>query len=355
MRCQKRISELTRRMKKDGLDAFIVSKPENIFYLTSFLSDSIILVVSPKKKFAITDFRYAEAAGNKVKGFELIILGSKLNTFSQAISAVLEKSRTKKVGFEASSLTFLQYKNIELALRNKALRPCTNLLESLREIKDSGEIDAIKRAFAITKEALKEVKRVLSPNITEREVVLRIKESFIRQGAEGAAFEPIVATQPGASEPHYSAKAKKLGKDKPILVDLGAKYNGYNSDLTRVLPLGKMNTKFTALYQILLEAQKRAMDIIRPGARISDLDNAARQYIACKGFGRFFGHSLGHGIGLEVHEKPTISARNTGLLREGMVFTVEPGIYIPGSGGLRLEDTVLVTKKGCRTLTHDIY
>jgi Xaa-Pro aminopeptidase len=185
-------------------------------------------------------------------------------------------------------------------------------------------------------------------------VLKYIKQAFVRKGADGPSFEPIVATQPGASQPHYETATKRLGNNKPILIDLGAKYKGYNSDLTRIFSMGKIKTKFTQLYKILIDAQKRAIDLIRPGATISDVDNAARQYIAGKGFVKFFGHSLGHGIGLEIHEKPTITHRNKNLLKKGMVFTIEPGIYIPGYGGLRIEDVIQVTEGGCGVLTDDI-
>jgi Xaa-Pro aminopeptidase len=356
MRYRKRLNALIKKIKADKIDALLVTKAENIFYLTSFSSDSVALVISPKKNFAITDSRYAEAASKQIAGdFELIVLNNTLNTFAVAIAAVSSKKRLKRLGFEPHTVTFAQYRNIKRALGNRALCPTQDMVESLREIKDTDEVADLRKALAITKDTLKEIRRILNPQLTEFAVLRRIKESFIRKGAEGTAFEPIVATQPGASQPHYKPWAqRKLGNNKPILIDMGAKYKGYNSDLTRMCSLGRISTKFTRLYQILVDAQKKAIDLIRPGAKIKDVDNAARQYIAGKGFGKFFGHSLGHGIGLEVHEMPSVNHRNDGVVKEGMVFTVEPGIYIPGYGGLRVEDTVYVTKKGCRVLTDDI-
>lgn len=355
MRYKKRLNALIRKIETERIDALLVTKPENIFYLTSFSSDSVVLVVSPNKCFAITDFRYAEAASNEIGGFELIVLNNTFDTFGKAISAVLDKQKIKKVGFESRAVTFSQYRNVKRALKNKVLVPTEDMVESFRETKDTGEIADMRKALAITKATLREVKRLLKPQLTELAVSRYIKEAFIRKGAGGTAFEPIVATQPGASQPHYSAASeKKLGNNKPVLIDMGAKYKGYNSDLTRVCSLGKINSKFTRLYTILIDAQRKAIDIIKPGAKISDVDNAARQYIANKGFGKFFGHSLGHGIGLEIHERPTINHRNNDALKEGMVFTVEPGIYLPGYGGLRIEDTIHVTKKGCKVLTDDI-
>ncbi len=352
---KKRLNALRKKMEADNLSALLITKQENVFYLTSFSSDSVVLVVTPEKGFAITDFRYAEAAKKEIEGFELVVLNRTLNTFAGAIAAVLDKKNIKKVGFEPRDVTFAQYRSIKSALRNKVLAPVQDAVESIREVKDAFEILDMVRALLITKETLRDVRRMLRPGLTEMSVARRIKEAFIRKGAEGTAFEPIVATQPGASQPHYKPGAeKKLGNNKPILIDMGARYNGYNSDLTRICALGKISTKFTLLYQILIDAQRRAIDLIKPGAKISDVDNAARQYIAGKGFGEFFGHSLGHGIGLEIHERPVISHKNSDVLKEGMVFTIEPGIYLPRYGGLRIEDTIHVTKEGCSVLTDDI-
>jgi len=356
MRYRKRLNALIKNLEAQKIDALIVSKPENIFYLTSFASDSAALVITPKKSFAITDFRYAEAADRQIIGrFELVVLNNTLNTFARAIAHVLDKQKVKRIGFEPHAVTFAQYKNMKIAAGTRSLIPVEGMVESLREIKDAEEIRGLLKALSITKATLKEVRQMLKPQATESAILRYIKESFIQKGAEGAAFEPIVATQPGASQPHYKTLSeKKLGNNKPILIDLGAKYEGYNSDLTRMCPLGKINTKFTRLYKILIDAQKKAIDLIKPGAKISNVDSAARQYIAGKGFGKFFGHSLGHGIGLETHERPTINYRNEGRVKEGMIFTVEPGIYLPGYGGLRVEDTIQVTKVGCRVLTDDI-
>ncbi|MDD5679909.1 MAG: Xaa-Pro peptidase family protein [Candidatus Omnitrophica bacterium] len=356
MRHRKRLNALIKKIEAAKIDALLVTKKENIFYLTSFSSDSAALLIGPRKSFAITDSRYAEAAGNQIpRGFELIVLSDTLNTFAKAIAAVAGRRKLKKVGFESRAVTFAQYHNTKLTMGNRALVPTRDIVESLREIKDAGEIADLQKALAITKETLKELKRLLKPQLTESAVLRYIKGAFIEKGAEGTAFEPIVATQPGASQPHYQAAAnRKLGNNKPILIDMGAVYGGYNSDLTRICVLGKINTKFTRLYKILLDAQRKAIDLIRPGVKISAIDDAARQYIADKGFGKFFGHSLGHGIGLEIHESPTITHRNSGVLEAGMIFTIEPGIYLPGYGGLRIEDTIQVTKEGHRVLTDDI-
>lgn len=356
MRHRKRLSALIKNLEAHNIDSLIVSKEENIFYLTSFSSDNAVLAVSPRKSFLITDFRYAEAADRQTAGgLELVVLNNTLSTIAKAVAYALDRQKAKRVRFEPHAVTFEQYKNMKAAAGRRPLAPAKGMVESLREVKDAGEIASLSKALSITKATLIEVKRILRPQATESAMVRCIKESFIQKGADGTSFEPIVAGQPGASQPHYKTPPdKKLGNNMPILIDMGAKYEDYNSDLTRMCPLGKINAKFAQLYSILIDAQRKAIALIKPGEKISNVDDAARQHIAGKGFGEFFGHSLGHGIGLETHEGPAINHRNEGLLREGMVFTIEPGIYLPGYGGLRIEDTVLVTRKGRRVLTDDI-
>ena len=348
-----RMDALIKKLRKDNIDALLVTKPENIFYLTSFPADEIVLVISSQKNFVVTDFIYAEAASRFLSDFEIFVAKDK-DPFPKTISQALEKHRIKKLGFESLSLNFSRYKKIKRALKKKELVSTENIIESMREIKEKGEILALKRALKITAETFKSVKKRLRPDVTELVVSKYIKETFIKKGADGYSFEPIVATQPSSSQPHYVPTIKRLGSGKAILVDMGAELGGYNSDLTRMCYLGKISSKFVKLYTILCDAQKHAIERIRPGVKIQDIDRAARQHINNKGLRKFFGHDLGHGIGLEIHERPFITNNNIDLLEDGMVFTVEPGIYIPGYGGLRIEDTVRVCKGGCKILTDDI-
>jgi len=348
-----RIGALIKKFENYNIDGLIVTKPANTFYLTAFSADRIALVINPKKNFVITDFVYLEAASRFFGDFEVFITKDKI-TLSEAISMAADKYKIKRLGFESLSLSFSSYKKIKKALKGKLLVATENIIESIREIKENDEILALKKVLKITAETFKDVKKRLRPEITELAVAKYIKETFIKNGADGCSFEPIIATQPSASQPHYTPTLKRLGNNKAILVDMGAKLGGYNSDLTRMCSLGKIRSKFTSLYNILVDAQKRAIDRIRPGTKISAVDSAARQHIDSKGLGKFFGHALGHGIGLETHERPSISNSNKNFLKENMVFTVEPGIYIPGYGGLRIEETVRVCKGGCEVLTDDI-
>lgn len=349
-----RIDGLIKKLNKHHIDALLVTKPENIFYLTSFFADDIVLVVSSKKSFLITDFIYAEAASRFFDDLLEVFVTKDKDSFTKTIAGAVSKHRIKKLGFESLSMSFFKYKKLKQTLKRIKLIATEDMIESMREIKEKGEILALKRVLKITAETFKIVKKRLSPDVTELDVAKYIKETFIKKGADGHSFEPIVATQPSSSQPHYTPEKKRLGSNKAILVDLGAKLDGYNSDLTRICLLGKISSKFAKLYTILLNAQKRAIERIKPGVKIRDVDLAARQHIDSKGLGKFFGHSLGHGIGLEIHERPSVSYYNKDFVKEGMVFTVEPGIYIPGYGGLRIEDVVLVSKSGCEVLTDDI-
>ena len=348
---KKRINGIIKKLEEKNIDALLITKPENIFYLTSFSADKVILVVTKKGLFAVTDFIYQEKAIKFFKGYKVYITK---DSFPQTIAGAVKKHKIKNLGFESLDLSFNHYKHLKRELKRVRLLPCEGIVELLRVIKENSEILAIKNALKVTGKIFRGVKKRLNPHSTELSISRYIKEAFIREGVEGYSFEPIVATQPFSSEPHYRPTKKKLGHNKAVLIDMGARLNGYNSDLTRMCFLGKISSKFVRLYNILYDAQKRAIERIRPGVKISSIDLAARQYIDSKGLRKFFGHALGHGVGLEIHEKPTISYNNNGLLREGMVFTVEPGIYIPGFGGLRIEDMVCVRKKGCEVLSDDI-
>jgi len=333
----------------------LVTKPENIFYLTSLAATNIALVINHKKNFAVTDFIYAEAATRSFKslGIDIFVSNNK-KTSGEIISSVLNKYRIRSLGVESQYMNLEDFRRLNRTLRRKSLISTRGLVESLREIKDTEEIRALKKAVKVTADTLKNVKSALHPSATEKEISRYTKEMFMKNGADELAFEPIIASQPYASQPHYVPKKVRIGTNKAILIDIGCKSEHYNSDLTRMCSLGKITSKFVKLYAILLDAQRRAIERIRPGVKICDIDLAARQHIENKGLGRFFGHNTGHGIGLEVHEMPVVSRSNKGLLKEGMVFTVEPGIYIPGYGGLRVEDVVRVTRKKHEILTDDI-
>jgi len=337
-------------MGAKNLDCLIVSSPANISYLTSFASCDSYLLLSKKKNIYFTDFRYAEEVKLKLKGTAVI------NKFSdsvfKSIASACLNIKARRIGFEEKYVSIADYKKLKQSLkRGRNLVPVTSLIEDLRSVKEQAEIRQIRKAIKITLKALKFIKNFIKPGKKEIEVVAEL-ERFIRyQGARAAAFSIIVASGSNSSYPHHISGERKIRKNEPVMVDIGVDYNGYKSDLTRVFFLGKINILAQDICETVLEAQKRAVRKIRAGATAREVDSAARNYIAEKGFGEFFGHSLGHGVGLEVHEKPRLSSKDNSVLMPGEVFTVEPAIYLPGRFGIRIEDMVLVTKKGCEVLS----
>ncbi|NQT95730.1 MAG: aminopeptidase P family protein, partial [Candidatus Omnitrophica bacterium] len=233
----------------------------------------------------------------------------------------------------------------------KKLYSTFGLIGKLRAIKDQQEVGLIKKAAAIAKKAYKSIKRELKEGKRETDIAGKIDFLVKKLGADRPSFETIVASGANASMPHAKPTAKRIKNSEAIIVDFGARLKGYNSDLTRTSFVGKIDKHFKLIYSIISIAQSKAINKIRPGVKISEIDKAARSYIVKKGFGKYFTHALGHCIGIDVHELPSINSKNHSVLKEGMVFSVEPGIYIPGSGGVRIEDMILVTAKGHEVLT----
>ena len=352
MHYKRRVGSLRATLRKKGLDGLLVRKDENIRYLSGFSAqDSARLIVTRGRNVLVTDARFKEAAEKKAGEFDLKITE---RSPYDALKEALKKEKVSSLGFESDHTCYTSYYGLKANLKKVALLPTRGLIESLRAVKDDGEISLIKKAVSITGKAYLHAKKIIKPAMTGGSLSAAIDNQMRLNGALGPAFRTIVAQNPYSSHPHAEPTEKAFGKNSVVVIDTGAVYKWYNSDLTRMLFLGRISTKFKHIYNILKAAQQKAIDTIAPGIKISAVDRAARQYIAGKGYGRDFLHGLGHGVGLEVHEGPNISGTNKGVLLQGMVFTVEPGIYIPGRGGLRVEDMVLVTKNGCEVLTDDI-
>jgi len=348
-----RLRNLLNRLVKENLDGLIVSTPANIAYLTGFNSSEAYLLVAKKERIYFTDSRYTEEVKPKLKSVSLKRIEASVFELIAKTSLDLD---LKRIGFEERHMPYAEYKKIKESFKSRAyLIPTHNLIETLRLIKEPKELDKIREALRITALALEFIKGFLKPGLKELEIAAEL-ERFIRyHGAIGAAFDIIVASGPNSAFPHHRPGQRKAQKNEPVLVDIGVDYCGYKSDLTRVYFLDKINSLTRRIYNIVLKAQGRAISRIKPGAEIARIDGVARKYIADKGYAKYFGHSLGHGIGLETHEAPSVSAKNDGILIPGMVFTVEPAIYLPGRFGIRIEDMVLVTKKGCEVLSGFIH
>jgi len=349
---KKRLGSLRSALRKNSLDALLVTKKENVFYLSGFQGQGVLLIAPSRDNYLITDTRFAQEASEKCTGFNLELVdkpGQKL------LQNLITKTKIKRLGFESKWLSHHEYGKFSNALRKTRLVPTRRIIEDLRIVKDAYELSCIKKAISITKKGFDYIKRIAKkPGMTEQGAAVEI-DNFLRSaGSEKNAFETIVAGRHNSSHPHAHTSKKKLANRGPILIDMGCVYRGYHSDLTRMLFIGKIVATFRSTYRIVKEAQQKAIKKIAPGVRISEVDHTARQHIANKGFGKAFIHGLGHGIGLEIHESPGISGTSKALLKPGMVFTVEPGIYIPSWGGVRVEDIVAVTKNGCEILTKGI-
>ncbi|MBI5123990.1 MAG: aminopeptidase P family protein [Candidatus Omnitrophica bacterium] len=342
-----RLKNLRKHLKERSQNAFLVTNETNVKYLSGFQGSDSALLITPDAQFFLTDSRYTEEAKDCVKGFTVIEVTS--STY-ETIGNVIKKNRIKRLGFESMNLPFEVARRLEGYLAHAKLSPAKNIVESLRAVKDDTEIKYIKRSVGLAMSVLKKTVNLIRPGVSEKFLSISIECEFIKRGAR-AGFDCIVASGKNTSKPHARSTSKKVNKNDFVMVDIGCELDNYNSDMTRMALVGSIKDKIKEIYIIVRAAQEKVFEKIHPGVRISDVDSAGRNYIKEKGFGKFFGHSIGHGVGLDVHEEQSISGRNAGILKPGMVFTVEPAIYIPGFGGVRIEDMVLVTDKGREILT----
>lgn len=343
-----RISKLQRRMKKEGMEAFLITNSENLRYLTGFSGTAGALLVTTQERILMTDFRYLQQAKEEAAGFKLFRVKDSL---AEALAKLLKRINIRRLSFEEDSVSFHQYRVLKAKLKGLELIPVNGLVEEIRLIKEAGEIAKLQRAVRIADKAFGRILKELRPGLEEMEVAARLEYLMGREGAEGSAFDPIVASGPRSALPHAKPSGKKIKEGEIILIDMGAVYQGYHSDLTRTVVLGRIRAKQRRIYDTVLRAQRRAIKHIRPEVKASFIDRVARNIIQRAGYGKSFGHGLGHGLGMNIHEAPGLRANNDRLLRKGMVFTVEPAIYLPGWGGVRIEDVVMVTEDGCRVLS----
>jgi Xaa-Pro aminopeptidase len=344
-----KIRKILSIIKENGLDGVFFSSSSNISYLTDYPSRDSLLLVTRKKIYFLTDFRYAQEAKKRLKDVEVMVSP---NSIYKRLFECCKKLKLKKIGFEDSYLSVDEYSRLKNELgKGVALVAVANFAEGLREIKGADEIKKLRAAVSITLKAIDYVKDFIAPGIKELEIAGELQRFIRQEGSSGSAFDIIVACGANSAYPHHLTSSRRVKSNEPVLIDIGVDYFGYKSDLTRVLVSGKINSYARRVYDIVAAAGRLAVAKIKPGVRASQIDAAARRYITKKGFGSYFGHALGHGVGLEVHEGPRISKQNNALVKAGMVFTIEPAIYLPGKFGIRIEDMVLVTPKGCEVLS----
>jgi len=347
-----RIDSLRRRLDQSEFDAVLISQAENRRYLSGFTGSSGFLLVSRDRALLATDFRYIEQAQDEAPAFEIARIQGTSSNWFPPLAADLGGHR---LGFEKKDLSFGTYKELASALSESgsetALVPADELVEALRAVKDEGELRHLEAAAALADAALAEVLPGIESGISEKEVAWRL-ESFLRQhGSEPLPFEIIVASGPDSALPHARPTDRTIRDGEPVVMDLGAKVNGYCSDMTRTVCTGKEDSTFGRVYDIVLGAQLTALATLQVGMTGEQADQLGRTAIAQAGYEENFGHSLGHGVGLAAHEEPRLGPNSTGILADHMVFTIEPGIYIPGWGGVRIEDTVAIEEGKMRQLT----
>jgi Xaa-Pro aminopeptidase/Xaa-Pro dipeptidase len=342
--CKKRIESLRGLAKPDHL---LILNGINIRYLTGFTGGEGALLIAPDRVNLLVDGRYTTQAALETSGLEITEFQNK----TDGISTVLKKQKADVVGFETSSVTVGEYRKLKDSLAGVSLEPVSESLDFLRAVKDAGEIARIREAIRIAEKALTDVKNLIKPGIREMEIAVELEYRMRKAGAERISFDTIVATGPNAALPHAMPGNRQIEAGDFVLIDYGAVFNGYHSDQTRMFCVGSPSDRQRKAYQAVLEAHDRAVMAIKAGVSCKEIDGAARSVLEEKGFGKYFSHGTGHGVGLEVHEAPTLSRGKEDRLKTGMVVTVEPGVYFPEEWGIRIEDMVLVGENGCEVLT----
>lgn len=336
-------------MKSRRLDAILVSSTPGVRYLSGFTGSTGLCVVTPRRAFFLTDSRYTLQSKGEVSPAFTRIPAHRGLFEEVARSGVLPRKGV--VGFEADDLTVLRYRNLKRLLPGYVYRPLSGLFENLRSIKEREEIASISAAVRISDRVFESLLQEIRPGARECDVAARISFLHRSSGADGDAFDPIVASGPRGAIPHARATRRRIRKGEMVVLDFGCTVGGYRSDLTRTIAIGKPSREMRDVYSVVLDAQNEAIGAARAGLIARDLDGVARRRIAAAGYGRRFTHSLGHGLGLHLHERPRISSLSLDRLRPGMVITIEPGVYLPGKGGVRIEDDVVIHTSGCRVLT----
>ncbi|TKJ41876.1 Xaa-Pro dipeptidase [candidate division LCP-89 bacterium B3_LCP] len=342
-----RILRLKRQLTKLNFDNFLVTHLSNIRYLCGFSGSAGVQIITPKKVRFFTDFRYQEQAAQQVHDAEVIIY--KADYFKE-----LKRHNYKlkgRTGFEAAYLDVLTFNLYKSIFPNTDWIPSEKVIEEIAAVKEPSEIDIIRQATAITDQVFAEILPLIKPGINELDISAEISYLHKKKGADGDSFDPIVASGPRSALPHGIASDRKIKANEPVTIDMGGVYQGYASDLTRTVFVGRADSKFINIYNLVRTAQKAAMRAVRPGMKAKDLDEIARKVIRDEGYADHFGHGLGHGLGLDIHGEPRINSLSNDVLTTGHVFTIEPGVYIPGFGGVRIEDDILVTTDGCEVLT----
>jgi Xaa-Pro aminopeptidase len=345
-----RLNRLRITLSEKNIPAILISQPENRYYLSGFSGSAGYLLITADKQLLTTDFRYVEQVKQQSPDYRFFEIKGDMSKWLPEFVAGLG---LKELAFEAEDVTFDRYTRFKdiLSPLGIELIPCSGLVEAIRAVKEPGELTLIEQAVGVSDAAVEHAVRFAKPGMTELKLAWEIEKYMREHGSEAVPFEVIVASGPEAALPHHRPSERVMNAGEPVVIDIGAKCHGYASDLTRTICIGKENAEFRRIYDIVLKAQLAAEDGIRSGMAGSEADAIARKVIEQGGYADKFGHGLGHGLGLVVHEMPRVGMSSKDVLTDGMVFTVEPGIYIPGWGGVRIEDTVVLENGKIRVLS----
>lgn len=332
-------------LKEKDLQAIIITSPQNLYYFSGFTGGEGLLVFTHEKNYIIVDGRYTIQAKEQTKGFEVI-------EYKILPYKIIADMGFDKIGFEDKTISYNSFKMMSRAMPAVTAIGVSDHLNEFRKVKSEEECKNIRRAEQIGDMAFDHILPFIKPGITEREIALELEYFMKKQGASALSFDTIVAVGERSALPHANLTDRKVEEGKVVLLDYGCVYNGYCSDMTRTVAVGYADDKTKNIYDTVLKAQLSAIEVIKAGVKNKDVDKVARDIITKSGYGETFTHSLGHGVGLEIHEQPNLSPRSEDILKAGNIVSVEPGIYVEGFCGVRIEDLVLVTADGCENFTH---
>jgi len=347
-----RVKKLSRKISKDNINALLVSGTSNIFYLCGLEIDNCFLLISDSNKcFIFTDSRFENELSNLKYKFKVIIENSSI---FKRIDQICQKEKIKKLAIEANSLNLDSFNKLSKSLDSVKILPKSNIIQDLRLIKQPCEIEKIKKSISILSKLYKKIDDFIDKSLTEQELAYRL-EYYLKSNFKACfSFDPIIASGKNSCYPHAKLSSNLILKSEYILVDIGVRFKGYSCDLTRIYVLSKMRPRQQKVYDLLLTHQKELLSLIKPGIELSEVDKFSRSRLSKAGFAKNIMHSVGHGIGIDVHENPRISFNNKHIAKPGMVLTIEPGLYFPDKWGMRIEDMVLVTDSGNQVLTKSI-
>lgn len=342
-----KLSNLREKLNEKKLDGILITNGKNRRYLTGFTGTAGVVLVTLDQALFITDFRYTVQANDEVKGFEII---EHKGPIHEEVAKQVKELNLNKLGFEKDTMTYSTYETYRNELSAEFV-PVSGVVEELRLIKTDEELSILKEAAKIADDAFEHIQSYIKPGVKEIDVSNELEFFMRRQGATSSSFDIIVASGYRSALPHGVASEKEIQSGELVTLDFGALYKGYCSDITRTVAVGEIDDKLKEIYDVVLEAQKRGMEHTKAGMTGIEADALTRDYIKEKGYGEYFGHSTGHGLGMDVHEGPGLSFRSNTVLKPGMVVTIEPGIYVPDVGGCRIEDDTVITENGNETLT----